>query len=945
MAKSKPKFLLFDGNALVHRSFHALPPTMITKSGELVNAVYGFASFLLKAIKEFKPAFVAVTFDLAGPTFRHEQFAAYKATRVKGPDELYAQLARTKELVRAFNIPIYEANGFEADDCIGTIAHKIGDEVDTIIVTGDMDTLQLVNPSTFVFTMSHGLSDSLLYDAAAVTARYGFGPEAQIDYKALRGDPSDNIPGVPGIGEKTATELIKEFGTIEELYQAINQKVKNKKLNSKLENIKPRILELLKEHKDKAFLSKELATIRTDAPIKFKLDDCRFGNLNSQQIIGLFSELEFKSLLGRLKDLPLMDKTKLSEDKFRRNQTKFNYQLIQTEPEFKRFLKILRAREAFAWDTETDSLDEINANLLGMSFSWKAGEAYFLKLRAKSLELKAKKQSHKTGQGDLFGAQLKNGKEIHPWLKDLKPILANDKIKKYGHNLKFDIKVLAAYGITVNGIAFDTMIASYLLTPDNRQHNLDAVVFSELGFTKISKDDLLGTGKKRLAFAEVPLDKLSLYACEDADFAYRLVAPLTKKLHEEKLAKLFNEVEMPLVKVLAKIELNGVLIDKAYFKTLDKRLDTALAQLQAKIWHLAGRHFNINSVQQLREILFTKLKISTLGVGKTKTGLTTNAAALIKLKGEHKIIELILDYRELTKLSTTYVKALPALINPTTGRVHTSFNQTVAATGRLSSTEPNLQNIPVKTDWGRQIRHGFVAAEGKVLASLDYSQIELRLAAHLAGDPTMIKAFKAGQDIHAATAAAINGVPLKQVTKAMRSAAKAINFGLLYGQGPHGLAETTGLSYTAAKNFIDQYFKNFSHIKKYIDHALKEARAEGYVQTMFGRKRWTAEINSSVAMLAKAAERVAINAPLQGTSADIIKLAMIKIDNLLAKKFADKVKLILQVHDELVFELDKKQVKAVVPVLQEIMASVVKLKVPLTVDAKIGDNWEEMKPL
>jgi DNA polymerase-1 len=739
------------------------------------------------------------------------------------------------------------------------------------------------------------------------------------------------------LAKKTATDLIKDFGEIENLY---------KKMEAASDKIKPRILELLKEHKQEAFLSKDLATIRTDAPIKFDLDECRFAKVNEQKIIDIFSQLEFNSLIARLKDLPGIDKEAKAEGKFERNQKDFKYKLIQTEDEFKNFFKELKKQTEFAWDTETDSLDEINANLLGMSFCWKEGEAYFIKVSSLKSQVLSDDKKMKSGQDSLFAPKkIETKKEIHPWVEELKSILENSKIKKFGHNLKFDIKVLASHGVEVKGVAFDSMIASYLLNPDKRQHGLDAVVLSELGFSKISKEDLLGSGKKKFDFREAPIEKLSLYACEDADFAFRLVKPLEKKLKEEKLYQLFFDLEIPLIEVLAKIELNGIMIDAKYFKTLDKKLDAGLKALQEKIWKIAGEHFNINSVQQLREILFTKLEISTAGVGKTKTGLTTNAAALEKLKGEHKIIEYILDYRELTKLSTTYVKALPELINQKTGRVHTSFNQAVTGTGRLSSTEPNLQNIPVKTEWGKEIRRGFVAEDGKVLVSLDYSQIELRLAAHFSEDPTMVAAFKHGEDIHLATASAINGVPLDKTTREMRSAAKAINFGLLYGQGPHGLAETTGLSYADAKKFIEAYFKNFSHIKKYIDNSLKQARDLGYVETILGRKRWLPEINSSVAMIAKAAERVAINAPLQGSSADIIKLAMIKIDNLINKKFADEVKMILQVHDELVFEMDKDLVKKVVPAIQEIMSSVVKLKVPLTVDAKVGKNWEQMEKI
>lgn len=926
MPKSKPKIIILDGNALVHRSFHALPQTMVTESGEMTNAVYGFTNFLLKAIKEFKPTYVAVCFDLAGPTFRHEQFADYKATRVKAPDELYAQLERVKDVVKALNIPIFAVKGFEADDVIGTISKKISDKVDTIIVTGDMDTLQLINDSTFVYSMSRGVSDSVLYDEKAVKERYGFGPEAQIDYKALRGDPSDNIPGVPGVGEKTATDLIKDFKTLENIYK-----------NIKSDKIKDRIRGLLIDNKDKALMSKDLATIRTNVPISFKLEEARFGKFDQDKLIELFNELEFRSLLSRLNDLPGVDQATQADGKFERNLKDFDYTLVDDEDKFETFFKELKKQDAFAWDTETDSLDELNANLLGMSFSWKEGEAYFIKVTSNKSQVSSKENS-------LFNYNKPTAKkEMHPWVKKLQPILESDKIKKFGHNIKFDMKVLAGYGVTVRGIEFDTMIASFLLSPDGRQHNLDAVVFNELNFSKISKDDLLGSGKNKLTFAEVPIEKLFLYACEDADFTHRLVKPLTKKLKEADLDELFKTMEMPLVEVLAKMETAGIAINPKYFAKLDKQIDEGLEKLQTKIWHLAGSHFNINSVQQMREVLFTKLKIATEGVAKTKTGLSTNAVVLEKLRGAHPIIELILEYRELSKLSSTYAKALPKLINPTTGRVHTSFNQTVAATGRLSSSDPNLQNIPIKSEWGKLIRRGFVAPKGKTLVSIDYSQIELRLAAHMSGDPTMIKAFKAGEDIHSATAAAINKVPLDKVTRAMRSAAKSINFGLLYGQGPRGLSENAGISYAEAKDFIAEYFKAFSHIKKYIDDALTKARTTGYVETLFGRKRYLAEINSNNVMMAKGAERVAINAPLQGTAADIIKVAMIKIDNLIDKKFAGKVQMLLQVHDELVFEVDDKLVKTVVPALQEIMENVIKLKVPLTADVKVGDNWQEMK--
>lgn len=919
--KNKPKFLIFDGNAIVHRSFHAMPPTMTTKTGEIVNAVYGFSSFLLKAIKEFKPAYVAVSFDLKGPTFRHEEYAEYKATRVKAPDELYAQFDRVKEVVRALNIPIYEIKGFEADDVIGTVAHLIHDQIDTVIVTGDMDAIQLVDDSTFVYTMSRGISESVLYDEKAVRARYSFDPIQLIDYKALRGDPSDNIPGVKGIGEKTATELIKEFGSIENLYQQINSK--SKIPNSKLDTIKPRILELLKEYKDTAILSKRLATIRRDTPIDFNLENCRFGLFDLHLALELFTALEFRSLLPRLKELA--DNTTEPEVKFERDELKADYQLIDSDAKFKKFIKDLKKQKSFALDTETTGLDNFSDSLLGMSFAWNAGEAYFVNLAG-------------LNSGSLFA-----GTTNESWLKQIGEVLADGKIKKYGHNIKFDLKAVWSSGLELQGIAGDSMIASYLLNPDNRQHSLEALALRELNFEKISKDELLGKGKAKINFNQVPLDKLALYASEDSDIAWRLTEKLNADLKEAELLKLYQEVELPLIPVLARMENHGILLDKDYFHHLDKTVDKELTKLTNAIYELAGQEFNINSVQQLRQVLFEDLEISTKGIGKTKTGHSTGADELEKLKDAHPIIPLITDYRELAKLSSTYIKALPKLVHSKTGRLHTNYNQTIAATGRLSSTNPNLQNIPMKTELGRQIRKGFVAPKGRVLLALDYSQIELRLAAHMTGDPTMIETFKTGGDIHRTTAAKINNVKLEEVTSDMRRAAKAINFGLLYGQGPHGLAATAGISYLEARAFIDAYFANFAKVKKYMDQVVIEAKAKGYVETLLGRRRYLSEINSSVIMLAKAAERSAINAPIQGTAADMIKVAMIKVDEMLERDYAGRIKMILQVHDELVFELDESLVTEAVAKIKPLMENVLKLSVPIEVDAKVGENWEEME--
>jgi len=930
MSKTKPKLIIIDGNALIHRSFHALPPTLRTKKGILVNAVYGFTSFLLKALNEFHPEYVVLTLDKKGPTFRHEAYAEYKATRVKAPDELYEQIPLVKKVAEAFNIPIFELSGFEADDLIGTICEKMNQEknLDKIIITGDLDTLQLINDRTKVYTMSRGLSDSVLYGAEQVRERYSLNPDQIIDYKALRGDVSDNIPGVKGIGEKTASELLVEFKTLDGVYAAVEK-------NSK--KIKPRILELLKEHKDKAYLSQQLATINLETPLKFSLDDISFTSFKLENVLEVFSEFEFKSLLVKVKDLrdninkahdrqsgtksaaKNEDKKKKPEEeksgaaKFDRNAKKFNYQLVNDDKKFATFLKKLKLQKEFSLDTETSGLDPITAELIGISFSWKEGEAYFV------LASKAH-------------------------LAELKPILENKKIKKFGHNLKFDWRVLKNQGVELNGLAFDTMIASYLLNPGNRQHNLDSVVFTELGFEKISKVNLADTQPAQLTidFKALDPEKLSLYSCEDADFTNRLVKILNKRLKSEGLTDLFNRLEMPLVSILGEIEDNGIILDLKPLKLLDKEVGERLSKLEKDIHKLAKTKFNINSTKQLKEILFEKLAIPTDNIKKTKTGFSTAEDELEKLNDLHPIIPLLRDYRELNKLQTTYLNALPNMINPKTGRIHTNFNQTIAATGRLSSTEPNLQNIPTRTAEGHKIRTAFVAAPGCQLLGFDYSQIELRLGAHISGDKKMIAAFKNNEDIHTATAAEINEVKLTEVTKSMRREAKAINFGILYGQGPHGLSQSAGIPYWRATEFIKKYFEAYPSIKKMIDGSIKEAHLKAFAITLFGRKRPLPEINSSIPMIRKSAERMAINTPLQGTAADLIKMAMIKVEELIKGHEAD-IKMLLQIHDELIFEIKKDKISFYSPKIKEIMQEVLKLRVPIIVDESLGDNGGELK--
>ncbi|MDD4271637.1 MAG: DNA polymerase I [Patescibacteria group bacterium] len=926
----KAKFMIIDGNALIHRSFHALPP-LTTKTGEIINAAYGFTAVLIKALKEFKPEYVALTLDRKEKTFRHEQFKDYKATRVKAPDELYAQIPRVKEIARGFNIPIFELAGFEADDLIGTLANKVDSAVEKIIVTGDMDTMQLINGHTKVFTMKRGLTDSVVYDEKAVKERYGLKPDQMIDFKALRGDPSDNIPGVKGIGEKTATELLQNFKTLDGVYKNVDSK-----------KIKDRVRELLVQHKNNALMSKDLATIKCDAPIEFDLDEARFGQFDQEKLAKLFNELEFRSLLPRLQGLAQDAAKRLIKsddyeqiDKFKRNLELFKYELIDNDKKFDKFLKKLRAQKEFAFDTETANFNPVTAELLGISFSWKAGEAYYLEVKNKESKVKS----------DLFN--YKNDKSSNSlWLEKLKPILEDEKIKKYGHNIKYDIEVMASLEINVKGAAADSMVASYLLNPGSRQHNLDAVTFSEFNHQKITKEDLLGKGKEKIFFVEVPTEKLYNYSCEDADFTNRLIKKLLPELKKQKLIKLFEEIEMPLILVLAVMENNGIRIDQKFLADMGIVADKKINSLTKKIHEMAGLKFNINSTQQLREVLFEKLAIPAMGISKNKTGLSTGADELAKLKGQHPIIDLIQEYREVVKLSTTYIEALPRLVNEKTGRLHTSFNQTVTATGRLSSTEPNLQNIPIRTELGREIRKAFVADRGYKLLSLDYSQIELRLAAHMSGDKKMIKAFKDGEDIHTATAAAINQVALSEVTPKMRREAKATNFGILYGQGPHGLSQNADIPYMRAKEFIDQYFKVYRGVKEFVEETIEQARGRGYAETLFGRRRFLPEINSSVMQVRKAAERMAVNTPLQGTAADIIKVAMIRVQELIDKKYqADEIKMLLQVHDELVFEVKENSVKEAVAEIKEIMENVIKLKVPIEVDASVGDNWGEMEEI
>jgi len=718
----KQRILLIDANALVHRAFHALP-TLTTKKGEIVNAVYGFSLILFKAIKDTNPEYVAVAFDTPEPTFRHKEYKEYKATRQKAPDELLEQFPKVKEVISSLGIPIFEKPGFEADDIVGTLARKAEEKgLEAIIVTGDLDEIQLVSRETKVYTMKRGFTDTVLYDEERVKERYeGLTPQEFVDYKALRGDASDNIPGVPGIGEKTALELIKNFGNIENLYEEI------KKGTAKTRNIKPKVLEVLKNNEEQAKISKHLVTIVANLPLELNLEEAHLGGYDREKAVSVFKNLEFRTLLTKLPKV-------LSAKSKKPKKLDFSFKIIKTEKELKSFLNTLKKKTEIVIDTETETLDPINAKLVGVSVAFDEKNAFYI-------------------------PTIGNQKET---ISLLKPVLESKKIKKIGHNLKYDQNVLKNYDVNLEPLTFDTMIAHYLLHPGDRRFNLDDLAFVELGYEKIQIEELIGSGKKshsapmaigasrdgQKLLSEVALEKVAEYSSEDAVITFRLHKKLKPKLEKEGLFELFLKIEMPLIGVLARIEKNGVKINTEFLKEMSKKLEKTIGELEKKIHKLAGVRFNINSPQQLKEILFEKLKLAKdpeikKEMKKLKSGgFSTAASVLEKLRETHPVISLLFDYRELVKLKTTYTDTLPHLVNPSTGRVHTSFNQTVTATGRLSSSNPNLQNIPIRTQIGREIRKAFVAQEGYKLVSADYSQIELRIIAHLSGDKRMIEAKK-----------------------------------------------------------------------------------------------------------------------------------------------------------------------------------------------------------
>jgi len=883
-----PRLFLIDGSSYVFRAFYAIG-RLSTSKGFPTNAIFGFTSMLLKVLREMKPEYVAVVFDVKGPTFRDEIYADYKANRPDMPEGLEPQIPYIKRIIEAYNIPVIEKEGYEADDIIGTIAKEVAKQgMDVVIVTGDKDMFQLVDERIRTLDTMKDRS----FGPREVVERYGINPEEITDVMALMGDSIDNIPGVPGIGEKTAVALIKQYKTLGNLL-ANREKVSKKKL-----------VEALTRFGEQAKLSKRLATISTDVPLAYGLQDFVLSEPDVERLKEIFRELEFSKFLKEI-----TSETLSVED----------YYLVNEEDQFSNLVGELKVCRGFSFDFETTSRNPMLAELVGLSFSFKPHQAFYIPL------------------GHRYpGVPRQLDKEFV--LGELKPLFADEKLKKYGQNMKYEYVLLKRSGIELRGIACDTMVASYLVNPTKHNHNLEEIAREYLDHRMISYKDVVGSGKKQVTFDQVELNTAKNYSCEDSDVTFLVSHILLPKLEDEGLKDLFDEVEIPLIKVLAPMEMNGVKIDRSLLEEMSKEFEGKIASIADRIYLLAGEQFNINSSQQLAKILFEKLKLPK--VKRTKTGVSTDTEVLTKLAQQHDLPGELLAYRSLSKLKSTYIDALPKLINPRTGRVHTSYNQTVTATGRLSSSDPNLQNIPIRSEEGKRIRQAFIPEEGWLMLSADYSQIELRILAHLAGDSTLCEAFHRDEDIHARTASNIFGIPLEDVTPEMRRQAKVINFGIIYGMSAFGLGKELDIEPKVASAYIEGYFQKYQGVKEYIDSSLRESREKGYVTTLLGRRRYLPEINSSNQIARNAAERTAINTPIQGTAADLIKVAMIQIHRRL-KDLNLSTKMVMQVHDELVFECPEGELEQASRIIREGMEGVMKCSVPLRVSIACGRNWNE----
>jgi DNA polymerase I len=920
--KKAPRLFLIDAYALIYRAYFAFIQRPLTNSqGENTSAPFGFANFLLSVREEYQPDYLAIVFD-RGMSQREEIYPEYKATREKMPDDLAASLPRIREMVEAFHDPVVEVDGYEADDVIGTLAVQARNQgLEAVIVSGDKDLYQLVGPGIHLLNPGRGGPTGVepeWVDETNAGEKFGVPPERIPDYLALIGDSSDNIPGARGVGPKTAVKLLQEYGDVETILARAGE------ISGK------RARESLTADAEMVRLSRRLVTIQTDVPVILDLESLRVREPDRERLRRLFVELEFRRLAERFTGGGEAG----GEDGVPGGAAEATYTLVRDPGVVAELVERIRAVGEVSVDTETTSLEATRARLVGISLAWKPGEAYYLPL--------AHRRSGELALDDGGRDSPLNLPALHsPEMRPLVEMLQDPAILKVGQNLKYDLIVLQGAGVALEGVSFDTMVASYVLDPGRRQHSLDALALNLLSHKMISYEEVAGKGKAQLSFDEVSLDRAAEYACEDADLTLRLKALFQGQLRDQELEGLFRSLEMPLVPVLARMETNGIRIDIPLFKDMSAKLEGSLKALEDEIVTMAGEAFNLNSTPQLREILFDKLGLPVLK--RTKTGPSTDASVLEELAAMgHSFPILLLEYRQLEKLRNTYVDALPRLVHPETGRIHTSFNQTVAATGRLSSSDPNLQNIPIRTDLGREIRRGFVADEGCVFFGADYSQIELRILAHFSGDDAFVRAFREGIDVHRQTASVIFGVGLDQVTQEMRSRAKTINFATLYGQGDFSLARQLGVTREEARAFIEAYFRRFSGVRAYLDSQVEMARERGYVETLSGRRRYVPELRSDNWNVRQFGERVAQNTPIQGTAADLIKLAMIRIQGLLDRDFPS-TRLLLQVHDELLLEVPEGDVEEVGSMVAEVMEGAMNLNVPLAVDRGTGRTWYHCK--
>ncbi len=840
-------------------------------------------------LREHHPEYIVVVFDTKWATHRHNSYHEYKANRKPTPDELQIQIPLVYKIVRAYNIPVYATKGYEADDIIGTMVKLLSDKpVEIVIVTSDKDMEQLLSSNVKILNAKKGL----MIDPEALFREKGIRPEQVVDVLALSGDASDNVPGVPGIGGKTALELIQKWGSLESVLAQVNN-ISGKKRQ-----------ENLRLFADQARLSQRLLKLYNDIPIRLDMNACRLKTSENTRLKNLFRTLGFNTLLT---DMVATAKTEETR-----------YELVDTPEKFDTFLDLLIKQKVVALDLETTSTNPLRAQIVGISFSWQAREAYYIPLVAP--------------KGTIHG-------DANTILPKIRIVLEDENIKKIGQNIKYDLLVLKKYDILLQGIVFDTMVASYLLNPVKRNHNLDDIAFEYLSYKTIPTSELIGSGREQITMDQVDVTKVCQYACQDADISFRLAGVMEPLLKENELLHLLQDVEVPLIYVLAEMEWNGICLDTHVLKEMSNNLTMKLSQLEKEIYAAAGHEFNIGSPRQLSEILFEKLELPRLR--HTKTGLSTDANVLTTLAWQHALPRLVLEYRQLTKLKNTYIDALPDMINPTTGRIHTSFNQTVTATGRLSSSEPNLQNIPIRSDIGRQIRRAFIPSrKDAVFLSADYSQIELRILAHFSEDNALVAAFHQDKDIHSSVASAIYGVQIEHVTPEMRRNAKAVNFGIVYGLSEFGLSRDTGLSLEEAREFINAYFGLYQGVKKYRDKAIEEARACGYVKTLFNRKRSVPDLRAEDKKRRNLSERIAVNTIIQGSAADLIKVAMNNIHTQL-KNDAYEAKMLLQIHDELLFEVKESTLELTRSMVQQEMSHAITLNVPIKVNVKIGKNWME----